>query len=58
MTQAHTGGITMIKFMLALAAYIIDLARWIVWGIISLMEVVCAILVTALIIHAFNTYIN
>ena len=48
----------MIKFMLALAAYIIDIARWIVWGIISLLEVVCAILVTAIIIHAFNTYLN
>ena len=48
----------MIRFLPALAAYIIDLARWIVWGVLSLMEVVCAILAIALIIHAFNTYLN
>ena len=48
----------MIRFMLALAAYIIDLARWIVWGFISLMEFFCIILAIALITHAFNTYLN
>ena len=48
----------MIRFMLALAAYIIDLAMWLVWGFISLLEVVCWVLALALITHAFNTYLN
>jgi hypothetical protein len=44
-----------IAFLWAVVLYIIDLAVWIVWLIISLMEFVCWALALALIVHAFNT---
>lgn len=58
-TQAHTGGIMiMIKFLLALVQYIIGLASLIVWLVVSVAEVICAILALALIAHMTNCFIN
>jgi hypothetical protein len=49
---------TLLAFILAMVQYIIGAASWIVWGFITLMELVCWLLAIALIYHAFNVLTN
>jgi hypothetical protein len=42
------------SFIWAVVRYIIDLASWLVYGFITLAEVVCAFLAVALIAHMIN----
>jgi hypothetical protein len=49
---------TLLAFIWAVVQYVVGCASWVVWLIISLMEFVCWVVAIALIVHAFNCFIN
>jgi hypothetical protein len=49
---------SLLAFIWAVVRYIIDLASWLVYIFISIIEVLCAILAVALIAHMINVLTN